>query len=69
MPYDWSIIFRKIGFPRARDRFLPSCLCDREIALPKNHPRDVLFCLFVYFIFSEIKTQNFRDDALLVQQI
>ena len=36
------------------------------IALPKNHPRGVLF---VYFIFSEIKTQNFRDDALLVQEI
>ena len=39
------------------------------IALPKNHPRGVLFWLFVYFIFSEIKTQNFRDDALLVQEI
>ena len=25
--------------------------------------------LFVYFIFSETKTQNFRDDALLVQEI
>ena len=39
------------------------------IALPKNHPTGVLFWLFVYFIFSEIKTQNFRDDALLVQEI
>ena len=39
------------------------------VALPKNHPRGVLFWLFVYFIFSEIKTQNFRDDALLVQEI
>ena len=39
------------------------------IALPKNHPRGVLFWLFVYFIFSEMKTQNFRDDALPVQEI
>ena len=39
------------------------------IALPKNHPRGVLFWLSVYFIFSEIKMQNFRDDALLVQEI
>ena len=44
------------------------CLCVSAtvIALPKNHPRGVLF---VYFIFSEIKTQNFVDDALLVQEI
>ena len=39
------------------------------IVLPKNHPRGFCFdCLF-YIIFSEIKTQNFRDDALLVQEI
>ena len=49
------------------------------IALPKNHPRSVWFwllvksplwfLLFVYFIFSETKTQNFRDDALMVLEI
>ena len=49
------------------------------IALAKNHPRSVLFwllvksplwlLLFVYFIFSETKTQNFRDDALMVLEI
>ena len=39
------------------------------IALRKNHPKGVLFWLFVYFIFSEIKTLNFQDDALVVQEI
>ena len=39
------------------------------ITLPKNHQRSVLFWLSVYFIFSEIKMQNFRDDASLVQEI
>ena len=36
------------------------------IALPK-HPKGVFCfdCLFIIF-FSEIKTQSFRDDALLV---
>ena len=24
--------------------------------------------MFVYFLFSEIKKQNFRDDTLLVQE-
>ena len=52
----------------AGDGFLPSCLCNRD-CVTKYHPRGVLFWLFVYSIFSEIKTQNFVDDALLVQEI
>ena len=48
---------------------------DRSITIGRKttkiyqyHPRadDPLLLKFVYYIFSEIKTQNFRDDALLV---
>ena len=55
--------------------FLPSATV---IALPKYHQErmisfslDIMFWLFIYLFqyFSEIKTQNFRDDALLVQEI
>ena len=37
------------------------------IALSTTHPSGVLF--LIVYVFSEIKTQNFRDDALLVQEI
>ena len=59
---------RKIGFHVLEMHF---CLfvSATMIALPKNHLRGVLFWLFVYFIIPEIKTQKFRDDALLVQEI
>ena len=56
-----SLKIIKLAFHMLGDAFL--------IALPKNHPRGVLFWFFVYFIFSEIKMQNFRDDTLLVQEI
>ena len=39
------------------------------IALPKNHQKGCFALIVCLFYFSEIKTQNFRDDALLVQQI
>ena len=74
--YDPLIVFRRqnhITFifikTMSHDLLVQVAYSATVIALPEYHPRGVLFWLTVYFFFSEIKTQNFRDDSLLVQKI